>query len=100
MDYSKIPYYVRNDFFASLRIGPHIDLLNAKTFMVPEESREQAQEFILNYLSATMPDPFPLLLRDRLRVVLEFFLFGWFVPGKMPGRKYREILEARTHEAV
>ncbi len=100
MDYSGIPYYVRNDFFASLRVGPHIDLLNVKTIMVPEECREQAQEFILNYLSTTVPDPFPLLLRDRLRVVLEFFLFGWFVPGKMPGRKYREILEARTYEAV
>ena len=96
MDYSGIPYYVRNDFFASLRVGPHIDLLNVKTFMVPKEHQRQAQEFILDYLSATVPDPFPLLLRDRLRVVLEFLLFGWFIPGKMPGRKYREILEARS----
>lgn len=34
MDYSGIPYYVRNDFFASLRVGPHIDLLNVKTFRI------------------------------------------------------------------
>ena len=31
-----IYYYVHNDLFGSLRVGPQIDLVNKKTIMVPD----------------------------------------------------------------
>jgi hypothetical protein len=95
-----IPHFVHNDFFGSLRVGPQIDLLNMKTIMVPEESREQAQELILDYLQATLPAPKPTLLRDKVRNVIEFLLFGWFIPGRIPCRKaYNQMIESEE-EAV
>jgi len=68
-------------------VGPQIDLLNMKTIMVPEEFRQQAQELIVDYLQATVPAHRPAHLRDRVRIVIECLLFGWFIPGRMPCRR-------------
>ena len=43
----KIPYYVQNDHFGSLEIGPRIPLFNAKMIMVHEEDMENAFENFL-----------------------------------------------------
>jgi hypothetical protein len=82
-----IPYFVHNDFFGSLRVGPQVDLLNMKTIMVPRAFRHQAQALILDYLEATTPTRNYTPLRDKIRVVAEVLLFGWFVPGRMSFRK-------------
>ena len=93
LDAARIPYFVHNDYFASLRIGPQIDLLNMKTFMVPDDSRERAQDLILDYLETITANPKPLLLRDKVRVVLEFLIFHWFVPGRMRAPKHWDQLD-------
>jgi hypothetical protein len=49
--------------------------------MVPEECASEAVELLADLnLPAAIPSV-PLPLRDRMRIVLEGLLFGWFVPG-------------------
>jgi hypothetical protein len=54
--------------------------------MVPEEFREEAEEIVADYLGATAKAPERRSMMDRIRMVLELVLFGWFVPG---GRRRR-----------
>ena len=77
-----IPFFVHNDFYGSLRVGPQIDLLNVKTFMVAEEASDEARELILDFLEATATSPRSTRWLDRGRVVIECLLFGWFIPGR------------------
>jgi len=95
-----IPFFVHNEFFGAMRVGPQIDLLNMKTFMVSEESGQEAQELIADYLQTTRPAPRPTLLRDRIRVVIELLLFGWFIPGRMPCRRAYDQLSDDETRAV
>jgi hypothetical protein len=49
---------------------------------VPEECVSEAVELLADlHLPATAIPSVPLPLRDRMRIVLEGLLFGWFVPG-------------------
>lgn len=82
-----IESFVHGQYFGSLFPGLQIDSYNARTIMVPEERVHEAREALTE---ATPGDEEPpsttptLRFRDKLRVVLEAVLFGWFVPG---GRK-------------
>lgn len=87
-----IRYFVHNNHFGTMRVGPDIDLLNRKTIMVPETQAAEALDLVLNYLNATSERQMPLLARDRIRVVIEFFLFHWFIPGKMKSKRYNDQL--------
>ena len=86
LDGENIPYLVHNDHFGSLKIGPVIDLYNAKTIMVEERHRERARELISDFLRSVSPEseqPDPRYsLFDKIRMVIEMLLFGWIVPGK------------------
>ncbi len=82
-----IPYFVHNDHFGSLKIGPQIDLFNTKMVMVPEEYHKKAEEIISDYLGKVQEeetDPFvsQYSLKDKIRMIAETILFFWFVPGK------------------
>lgn len=91
LDGENIPYFVHNNHFGSLRIGPVIELYNAKTIMVDEEDYERAAELIADYLKNTQHDlknfKSEYSLFDRIRVIIEAFLFGWIVPGKRKRRQ-------------
>jgi len=85
-----IPYYVHNNHFGTPRIGPPIELFNKKTIMVAPDNEERARELLSDFLKSTaepqvMEEKYSLL--DRLRVVAEFLLFGWFIPGKRCNKK-------------
>ena len=43
-DAEKIHYYVLNDYFGTLRVGPKIDLFNAKTIYVSKSDIERARD--------------------------------------------------------
>ena len=85
-DGENIPYFVHNDNFGSLQIGPQIDLFNAKTIMVDEACYDRAKDLITDFLNNMDDDTEPAKatysLADRIRMVLEALVFGWFVPGK------------------
>lgn len=40
LDTEGINYFIHNDYFGSMRVGPQIDLLNKKTIMVTSEDAE------------------------------------------------------------
>lgn len=84
LDGEKIHYFVHNDHFGTMRTGPPIYLFNAKTIMVSEVCFERASEILSDYLNNAQPDDFKSehSLRDKLRMVVEALLFGWFIPGK------------------
>jgi hypothetical protein len=87
LDRVEIPYFVQNNHFGALHVGPEVDLFNRKTILVPEARAEAAQELILDFLKVSAEDRAPWTLKDRVRMVLELLLFGWFIPGRMTRRK-------------
>jgi hypothetical protein len=80
-----IPCFIHNDHFGSLRIGPVIELYNAKTLMVNEEDYDRAKELISDYLNNTRYDQKEFTteysLFDKIRVIVEVIIFGWIMPG-------------------
>jgi hypothetical protein len=80
----KIPYYVKNDYFGTLQVGPKIPMYNEKIIMVDEENQETAKELISDFLKTTEPEnqsaDSKYTFRDKIRLILEFFLFGWIMP--------------------
>ena len=85
----EIPYFVHNDHFGSLWVGPVIELYNAKTIMVDEKHSDRAKELISDYLQniqgKSVHSESKYSLRDRIRMLIEVVLFAWI----MPGRKWR-----------
>lgn len=84
-----IPIFVHNDHFGSMRIGVQIELLNRKTIMVAEEHYERACAVIREYLANLEPEPHEQAassagysVLDKVRMIVEFLLFGWIMPGR------------------
>lgn len=81
----RIPFFIHNDHFGSLRVGPPIDLFNKKTIMVNKEYEERARELLSDFFKETKEEKeykTEYSFFDKLRVIAEFLLFAWFVPGK------------------
>ncbi len=86
LDDAGIYYFVKNDVFGSLALGPRIDHYNRKTVYVHPAEADDAQALLGEFLDKTaLDDPAPaedLRLTDVLRMVLEVLVFGWFMPGR------------------
>lgn len=83
LDDAGIDYFVRNDTFGSLTVGPHIAHYNRKTVFVAADQVDDARELILDLHDKTRVEQPPAYsLGDKLRMVAEFFLFGWIMPGR------------------
>jgi hypothetical protein len=85
LDSEGIDYFIHNDNFGSMRVGPQIDLLNKKTIMVAPEDTERAKTIISDLLSREMPEEKTdekYTASQKLRMILETVLFGWFIPGR------------------
>ncbi|MBT7914946.1 DUF2007 domain-containing protein [Candidatus Bathyarchaeota archaeon] len=89
LDGEEIYYFIYNDHFGTMRTGPKIDLFNAKAIMVSEESFERAKEIITDYRNNIRPEEVhpEYSLWDKIRMVVEMFVFGWFMPGRKWLRK-------------
>jgi hypothetical protein len=90
-----IDYFVHNDHYGSLNIGPKIDLFNAKTIYVNENDAEKAKELIDIYLedqnkeeNQTEPNTFSLI--TKIRIIIEAIIFSWFIPQ---GRRWKKNKE-------
>jgi len=87
LDSEGISYFVRNDNFGSLEVGPHIGLFNAKMIEVQDDQYEKAKELLADYLEKTyVHNEEPLKkysMFDKIRMVIEFLLFNWVMPGKI-----------------
>ena len=91
-----IYFFVHNDHFGSLRIGPSIKLYNTRTIMVNVEDFSRASELVADYLKSTNKEDMESAkgtfqseysLLDKIRVIFETIFFGWTVPGK--SKKHR-----------
>ena len=89
LESEEVPFFVHNDNYGSLIIGPKIGLLNAKTIFVPENEGEKARELISEYLKNTAEETgqeggerSTYSIGDKIRIVIESLIFGWFMPGK------------------
>ena len=78
----EVPTFVHNRGIASMLPGVQINAYNTQSIMVLEENVADAVE-LLTELERQQPVVVAsrLPLRDRVRIVLEGLLFGWFVPG-------------------
>ena len=86
LESENIPYFVSNDHFGSLYIGPQIDLYNAKMIMVDEAYYDRSKDLIDDFLNSVRKGSetpnIKYSLFDKIRMVFEAFIFMWFIPGK------------------
>lgn len=98
-----VRHVVRNEHFGGLYIGPQIELYNSKSVLVDREDEERARSIISAYRdegAEFMDEPEPeepippagifMRILDKVRIVFEFFLFGWLVPRHRKGRIYKD----------
>jgi hypothetical protein len=79
----EIPVFVHNRNLGSLLPGLQINAYNTQSIMVPEECAADAIELLAEFrASSTETSARIVPLRDRIRIVVETLLFGWFVPGR------------------
>lgn len=84
-------FFVQGAGFGSLWPGPQIGAYNARRIMVPSSEVPAAQAALAPLIQ---PEPdvqyqWPSLV-SIFRMIAEFGLFGWFVPGKRT-RKRKKI---------
>jgi hypothetical protein len=88
LDARNIPTFVHNRGIASMLPGIQINAYNTQSIMVPEEHAADAIELLAELKNPVSAAPAAALpLRDRIRIVLEGLLFGWFVPGSRVRRR-------------
>jgi hypothetical protein len=84
-DTEGIHYFVHNDYFGSMRVGPQIDLLNKKTILVAPEDADRAKEILSNLLERQLPEEEEqegYSIGQKIRMILETLIFWWFIPGR------------------
>lgn len=76
-----IPAFVQGNGFGSLHPGPQIASYNSRRILVPDGYAAQGKEALSAFAQPLEPSrsESPTLL-NKLRVVLELVIFGWFVP--------------------
>ena len=91
LDGEGIHYFVRNDHFGSMKVGPKIDLFNAKTILVDAEHYDCAMKLISDFLAAAVEedaeDQPAYSLWDKARMIFEVALFNWIMPGRRRRRR-------------
>jgi len=84
-------YFVKNENFGSMEVGPQIALFNRRIIMVQDDQLEKASALINDYLKeTTVKEDEPgqsYSLFDKIRMAIEILLFNWLMPGKKK-RKY------------
>ena len=100
LDAEEINYFVRNDNFGSLEIGPKIELFNKKMIVVQDDQYEKAKELLADYLSTTENEVEHLekkySMSDLIRMGIEFLMFGWIMPGRRKSKKLDDDLNPPT----
>jgi hypothetical protein len=75
-----IPFFIHNDHFGSMEVGPRIELLNAKTICVAERDAVWARELIDDYVAVTAAIPTTLSPWHVCRMIIETLCFNWCFP--------------------
>ena len=95
-----IPYFVHNEHYGSMHVGPKIGLLNAKTILIDPAYEEQAKdtlaEFLQNDRGEQTGTTSGYTIFDKIRMIIESLFFGWFIPGRKLHKK--AATENNNHE--
>lgn len=87
LDDAGVHYFVKNDVFGSLTVGPQIELYNRKILCVSDSDAEETRQIIREFLTridepgSAAPET-RYSTGDKLRMIAEFLLFGWIMPGR------------------
>jgi len=78
-----VQFFVHNEHFGGLRVGPSIPLVNERSVLVRDEDYGKCLDLIsVPSAAAAAPDASrSVSLFASLRMALEVLLFGWVVPG-------------------
>ncbi len=78
-----IQFFVHNEHFGSLEVGPSIPLLNERSVFVRDEDYGKGLDLISVSEAAGAPFDAPrrVSLLGKLRMALEVLLFGWVLPA-------------------
>ncbi len=86
LDSEGIHYFIHNDHFGSMEVGPQIELFNKKAIMVAPEEAERAKKIISEFLGSELSVEDEVAshysLGQKLRMIFEAIFFWWFIPGK------------------
>ncbi len=96
LEAERIQFFIHNDTFGSMEVGPPIDIYNMKTIMIEDKDEERARELLQDFLKATKEDAAEApeySLFDKLRIAVEFLLFNWAMPGRHRTKKKNENTE-------
>jgi hypothetical protein len=81
-----VNFYVHNDHYGSMEIGPRIDLINKKTVLVAPEDADRARQIIKYFLESSTPEETgevpQYTFAQKFRMVRGAVLFCWFIPGR------------------
>jgi hypothetical protein len=75
------PYFVHNHYFGGLYPGPQVDLYNMRRVFVPNEMAADARQLLDDFLPGIESSSHDTPVGDKVRVVVEGLLMGWFIPG-------------------
>ena len=91
----EIPAFIHNRGIGSMLPGVQINAYNTQSIMVPEEKVPDAVELLAELKEQPRAAVSPIRSRDKVRVLLEGLLCGWFVPGsRAPMTSMRESHDA------
>jgi hypothetical protein len=86
LESEEVNYYVHNDYYGSMEVGPRIDLINKKTVMAAPEDADRARQIITDFLEGSTPEETGEVphytFGQKCRMILEAVLFCWFIPGR------------------
>lgn len=84
LDAHGIQHYVHNRGFGGLYPGMQMELYNTRRLMVPADHAAEARDLlaVFSRQSTTSDADDRMTLADKLRVVIETFVFGWSFPSK------------------
>lgn len=89
LEAARIPFYVQNEHFGGLYIGPQIQHFNQRTIMVPPEYVARSKEIIAEFIASQQhPEPVPPppgkknSAGEKLRLLAEALMFCWIVPRR------------------
>jgi hypothetical protein len=86
LDSERVSYFVHNDNFGSMEVGPSIPLYNSKTIMVAEDQYDSAIEVLGSFVTSKRVDKKyqpHYSLKDKIRMIFEALFLGWLMPGRM-----------------
>ena len=79
-----IPFFIQNDHFGSMAVGPRIEHYNAKTIRVPAGAAAEALGLVHDYVTEMRETSSRVPPWHVIRMILEVFLLGWIMPYRKP----------------